>query len=585
VNRKAQILSAVGLALLVAVAYGPTLKGGFGWDDDGLITRNRMVHASDGLWRIWFTTEAPDYYPLTGTLWWMEWRLWGDNPTGYHVLNLVLHAVNAILLWTILRRLRVAGAWFAAALFAIHPVNVATVGWVSEQKNTLSMLFYCAAILLYLSFEERKQWSRYALSLAAFLLALLSKTAVVMLPVVLLGCIGWRRGAVRRADVLCSAPFFLVSLVLGLVTVWFQQHRVLGGEPVIAGGFLSRLAMAGAVPWFYLQKALLPFGLNVIYPKWNLDAICWTSFLPGIGLAVGFTLFVWKRARWGRPALFALGCFVATLFPVMGFFDQGLYRVTLVADHWQYHSIAAPLALAAAAGANWLRASRAVVRAGAAVAVIAALTAGTLRRSSVYADQETLWRDTARKNPTAWLAHNNLGYFLERAGRVEAAAAEYREAIRLKPDYADAHNNLGVALTKLGQISAAMEQYQQALKFRPDYAQAHHNLGIALWQIGKLEDSIRHYEEALKIKPDYVEAHDNLAVALAQAGRLDDAIQHWQQALRSDPGYAQAHYNLALTFERLGRAAEATAHYRQALRIRPGFTEAQIGLSRLQATP
>ena len=320
---------------LTFIAYLPALGGGFVFDDGPLIVMNRLVRAHDGLYRFWFTTEASDYYPLTGSFWWFQWRIFGYHAGGYHAVNILLHAVNAILVWVILRRLKVPGAWLAAVVFAVHPVNVATVAWISEQKNTLSMLFSAVATLLYLRFYEDGRWRWYGLSFAAFLLALFSKTAVVMLPLVLLGCGWWMRGRLRWKDLLCSVPFFILSLVLGLVTIWFQHHRALH-HLVRSDGFPARLAAAGWVPWFYLYKALLPVNLTLMYPKWSVDASGWLSYVPGAALIVCFLVFWRARRTWGRPLLFGFGYFVAMLVPVLGFFDQGFYTYSLVADHWQY---------------------------------------------------------------------------------------------------------------------------------------------------------------------------------------------------------------------------------------------------------
>jgi tetratricopeptide (TPR) repeat protein len=507
--------------------------------------------------------------------------LWGNNTTGYHVVNVLLHAVNAVLVWIVLQRLKIPGAWLAGLVFAIHPVNVATVAWISEQKNTLSMLLYAVTILFYLSFDEKSRWGWYALSLVAFVLALLTKTAVVMLPVVLLGCVWWLRGRVRWKDFLCTVPFFVLSLVMGLVNIWFEYHRASGGQAVRTAGFTSRLAAAGWVPWFYLCKAFLPLNLTVIYPQWHINAARWISYIPGMALVGSFALFGWKRETWGRALLFALGYFVATLFPVLGFFDQPFYRYSLVADHWQYYSIVGVIALAVAAGQ---RICRRMGERGrdvgvlASVAILVTLGAATWTRTRVYADPQTLWRDNVAKNPNAWLAHNSLGVALMDQGRAQEAVTQYEKALHIKADYAEAHNNLGVALVKEGKLRDAIGHYEQALQINPDYAVAHCNLGAALVDEGMLRDAIRHYEQALQINPDYAVAHYNLGNALHQAGRFDDAIRHYEQAVQINPDYAAAHYNLGVTLTQAGRIPEAMEHLQQAVRIKPDYAEAHYNL-------
>ena len=608
------------LAVVTFLTYFPALRGGFVFDDNALIINNRLIHASNGLYRLWFTTEAPDYYPLTESLWWLEWRAWGGNATGYHGVNVLLHAANAVLVWMVLQRLKVRGAWLAGLVFAIHPVNVATVAWISEQKNTLSMLFCLMAILLYLRFDEDGGWRWYGASLAAFLLALFSKTAVVMLPVVLLGCMWWLRGWLRRQDILRCVPFFALSLVMGLVTIWFEYNRDLRGHTTRTDGFLSHLAIAGRAPWFYLYKAFLPFNLSVIYPKWDIDPSVWISYLPGMALVGCLTLFWWRRGTWGHPLLFGLGYFVAMLFPVLGFFDQGFYSYSLVADHWQYYAIVGPIALvvaaAAAIGRRVDQPGRSV-GAVAGVALLLMLGMATRIRAGVYATAETLWRDTLSKNPNAWMAHNNLGLVLQGSGKVSEAIAHYeqalriepddaeahnnlglvlqgsgkvseaiahyKQALRINPDFADAHNDLGTALAQTGKIKEAIEHYEQTLRIDPDYAEAHNNLGFVLQGLGKVSEAVAHYKQALRINPDFAEAHYNLGVALVQLGRLQEAMGHWEQALRVNPDYAEAHYNLGVALVQLGRIPEATEHLQQALRIKPDFAPAQDALARLQA--
>jgi tetratricopeptide (TPR) repeat protein len=579
-------LLALVLLIVTFVVYFPALRGGFVFDDYLLITGNRIVKASDGLYRFWFTAEAPDYWPLTSSVWWLEWRLWGDNATGYHAVNLLLHAVNAVLVWAILRYLKIPGAWLAGLVFAIHPVNVATVAWVSEQKNTLSMLFYAVAIRLYLQFDETSDWRWYAVSWSAFWLALFSKTAVVMLPVVLLGCVWWRHGRLRPIDLLRSVPFFVLSLVMGLVNVWYVYHRLMGGHRIRTVGFPFRVAAAGWVPWFYLYKALLPFSLCVIYPQWNINVSQWVSYLPGAALVGCLTLFWWKRQTWGRPLLFGMGYFVVTLFPVLGFFDQSFYQYSLVADHWQYCSIVGAIALvvgaAAAIGRRMDRPRRSVGEVAGLVALVA-LGMATWTRAGVYATAETLWRDTLGRNPSAWMAHNNLGLVLQGSGNVSEAIAHYEQAVRLKPDFAEAQNNLGSAWQQMGRLEEAKQHYEQAVRLAPNYAHARNNLGVVLFLLHHVPEAEAQYEEALRLEPDYAKAHFNLGLALAQLGRVPEAMEHWEQALRINPDSAEPHYYLGMALEQAGRTDEAIARYEQAVRLKPDFTEARTALDRLQA--
>jgi protein O-mannosyl-transferase len=503
------------LVVVTILVYQPVWHGGFIWDDDVLITANPTVTASDGLYRFWFTTEAPDYYPLTSSLWWLEWRWWGNSPMHYHVLNVLLHAVNAVLVWIVLQRLKVPGAWLAGLVFAVHPVNVATVAWISEQKNTLSMFFYAAAILLYLQFdaENRRRW--YVFSLVAFLLALLSKAAVVMLPIVLLGCVWWLHGRVQRKDFLRVGPFIALSLVLGIVTMWFQHNRalVLGELSVPTGNILSRVAVAGCALWFYLYKAILPWNLCAIYPKWNVDASQWSAYLPGMVLAGCFTVFWWKRKSWGRPWLFGLGYFVLMLFPVLGFIRISLHEHTLVTDHWQYHAIVGAVALAVAAGVaicRQLGLRGKYVGVIASVAVLMVLGVATWTRACVYGESETLWRDTVAKSPNVWVAHYNLGNALLQAGGFKDAIAQYEQAIQIEPDHQEVHNNLAFALMQAGRVNDAVAHLEQALCINPRYAEVHLNLGFVLAQQGKFDEAARHLETVLMLDPGNLNAQHGL---------------------------------------------------------------------------
>ncbi len=568
------------LAVLTFAAYLPALRGGFIWDDEALITGNQLVKASDGLHRIWFTKDQPDYYPLTETFWWLEWHLFGNQATGYHVVNVLLHVINALLIWAILRRLKIPGAWLAALVFALHPVNVATVAWISEQKNTLSMLFYALAILFYLQFYENNRWRWYASSLVAFLLALLSKSAAAMLPIVLLGCVWWIRQRLQWRDVWKSVPFFAASIILGLVTVWFQ-YRAMGTEMARTDGFLFRLAAAGWVPWFYLYKAVLPFGLMVIYPTPTIDPSDMLSYLPA-ALWIGCFWVFWKeRNTWGRPLLFGLGYFVVTMFPVSGFFDQAFYRFSLVADHWQYYSIVGVIALVVAAGEAFghrMRHSSRYWSSAAAVLLLAVIGVATWRRARVYAAEQTLWQDNVTKNPAAWIALVNLGNAEQDAGRIQDALRHYEQAVQVNPDYTVAHVNLGMVLTKLGRTDEAIRQFEQALQIKPNLVDAHYNMGIVLLQVGRFQEAAAHWEQVVRLSPDAAEGHYNLGNAWCHIGRVPEAIRQYEEALRLRPDFARAHYNLAVILLQTDQLQGAIEHYEQALKFNPDYMEAHVNL-------
>ncbi len=547
--KRASATGAALIILLTFIAYIPAIRGGFLWDDDTLIIENPLIKATDGLYRIWFTTEPADYYPVTNSLAWLQWHLWGHIPAGYHVVNVLLHAINAVLAWMVLSRLKIPGAWVAGLVFALHPVNVATAAWISEQKNTLSMFFYLVAILLFLRFNEGHGWSWYGLSLAAFLLALLSKTAVVMLPGVLLGCVWWTRGRLRWREILYSVPFCILSVSLGLLTIQFQdRHRFALGLPASSVTFASHLAVAGSVPWFYLCKAVLPVHLTVIYPEWQIADSQWTSYMLGVILVGVLTLSWWKRNKWGRPVLFALGYFVTMLFPVLGFWDQTFYRYASVADHWQYYSIIAPIALAVAFAqrlGHRLGERQRSRGTAAGVAVLLALAVATWTRAGIYASNATLWRDNVEKRPDAYVAHHNLGFALTQAGKLEEAIGQFRKTLRLKPDFARAHFNLGSALAQTGRTQEAIEQLRCAVRIDPNDFEAHNNLANALIIANQLPDAVKHYEQTLRLKPDLPDVHFNLGLAYEQKGDVEKAIEQYELALRLAPAMTEAQRKLA----------------------------------------
>ncbi len=569
------------------LAYVPVWHAGFIWDDDLLCTDNQLIKSPHGWYLLWFTTRTPDYFPVMSSFFWVEWRLWGMNATGYHIVNVLLHAVNAILLWRLLVRLKIPGAGLAAAIFALHPVNAESVAWIAQLKNTLSLFFFVLSLLWYLKYDEtgRRRW--YALSLWAFLFVLLSKIEVAPLPFVLLGLAWWRRGGVDWKDVRRSVPFFAAAFLLGLISVWFQYHVAIGHDVVRTDNFWSRLAGAGWAVWFYLGKTVLPLHLTPVYPRWQIDPTSALSYVPGVLLVAGFLVFWRHRGSWGKALLLGLGYAVVMFLPVFGFLNIYFFRYSLVADHYQYFSIIGPITLAAAGftrAAGFLERQNVFLKPLMCGLLLAVLGVLTWQEAAVYQTPETLWQTSLDRNPACWLASENLGDILLKKGRVNEAIAELQQTLAIKPDDAVAYNNIGNALLRKGQVDGAITNYQRALAIQPDYAFAHYNLGDVLLQRGQVDEAILQMQEALAILPEFAEAHNNLGNALLQKGQTDEAIAHFQRALELQPDYAAAHYDLGNALLQKGHTDEAIIHYQRALEIQPDYAKAHgnLGTALLQ---
>ena len=526
------------LFLMTVVAYLPAMRCGFVWDDDDYVQNNAALRSVEGLRRIWFDLHTtPQYYPLVHTSYWVEYHLWGLNPAGYHIVNICLHALGAILAWRVLKFLQIPGAWAAAAIFALHPVFVESVAWITERKNVLSGVLYFSAALAYLRFAFPTQTGRgrrwYVAALVLFVGALLSKTVTCSLPAALLLVLWWKRGRIGRRDVVALGPFFALGLAFGLLTAWLEKHQVRAVGEEWNLSLPERVLVAGRVLWFYAAKLVWPVQLTFVYPRWSVNAGIWWQYLYPVA-AVAAMLALWLgRARLGRGPLVAVLFFAGTLMPALGFFDVYPMRYSYVADHFQYLASLGLITLGSAV--SWRAAGRLGEtgrQAGAVILVLILATCGTLawRQVPVYANRETLWRDTLRKNPGAWMAHNNLGNLLQAAGKPELALEHYRQALRIKPDDGPTHNNLAGVLTALGRLDDAIGECREALRLYPDDAEAHCNFGIALSAKGELREAIRHYRAALRLRPDLGQAGNNLAWILAT--NADPDIRDAQEAVR-----------------------------------------------------
>jgi protein O-mannosyl-transferase len=578
------------LAAGTILAYRPAWHGGFLWDDDAYVTNNELLTAPDGLQRIWFSFDSPSqYFPLVYTTFRIERALWGLNPAGYHVVNVLLHVANALLVWRLLARLRVPGAWLAGAIFALHPVQVESVAWITERKNVLMGFFFLLTLLTWVEFLDQQTtrcWRLYLLALALYALALLSKTTACTLPAALLLILWLQKRPITKGRLVQVVPFVVLGIAMGLLTVWWERYHQGTRGPLFALGPIERILIAGRAVWFYLGKLFWPSNLTFIYPRWMVSPThpleyAWLAALGGLCAAISFA-----RRYVGRSLEVAALFFVATLSPVLGFIMLYTFRYTFVADHYQYLASIGPIALASA-GITTLAASFKESRHfifGAAVCILAALTMFTWRQSTIYADIEALWRTTIARNPDCWMAHNNLGIVLSQKGEIDEAIAHYRKTLEMSPDFADADYNLGNALLQKGEVDAAIVHCQRAVTIQPNDPEAQVALGNALFQKGLIDESIVHYEKALAIRPYYVTAHYNLGSAFLKKGEIDEAIFHCRAVLSTQPEHADAHTILASAFLQKGEIGTAIEQYKKTLEIVPRSVPALNNLAWILAT-
>ena len=530
------------------LAYLPAWNGTPIWDDDAHLTKPEL-RSLEGLGRIWTQPGATQqYYPLVHTLFWVEHQLWGDWPAGYHLLNILLHCASALLLVRILRWLEIPGAWLAAAIFLLHPIQTESVAWISELKNMLSGVFFFGAMLVYLKFDRSRNLTSYAAALALFLLGLMSKTVIATLPAAILIIFWWKRGKLSwRRDLLPLIPFFLLGTAAGLFTAWVERSLIGAEGSDFNYSITERVLIAGRVFWFYLGKLIWPFELIFVYPRWEVSAVVWWQYLYPAAALLLLAVLAWLSRRWRAP-LAALLFYILTLFPVLGFLNVYTFRYSLVADHFQYLAnlgiivpVAAGISLLLQRTQHWRRPIGYTV----CLVFLALLSVLTWSQSAMYRDIETLWRTTIERNPKAWMAHNNLGSALLQKGQVDDAIVHFRKSVEIKADHADAQANLASALLQKGELDEAVAQYYKALDIKPDNALVHYDLANALILKGQVDQAIAHYEKALEIKPDYAEVCNNLGIVLFQKGEVDQAITYYQKALEINPQYVEARANLA----------------------------------------
>ena len=577
------LLALILIASTLLVYYG-ACSGGFVWDDDYYVTRNPLLTAPDGLRRIWFSLDSPSqYFPLTYTIFRFEREWWGLNPTGYHWVNLGLHIANALLVWRLLERLRVPGAFLAAMIFALHPVQVESVAWITELKNVLMGLFFLLTLLAWIEFvddQRKRRWPFYGLALLLYMFALSAKSTACTLPAALLLILWLQNKPITKGRLMQVTPFLLLGLGAGMIAVWWERYHQGTRGVLFALNPIERLLVASRAFWFYLGKLFWPADLTFIYPQWKIvatDPLAYLWTLAALGLCVAI---YFGRRLVGRSLEVAIVFFVATMAPLLGFIMLYTFRYTFVADHYQYLACIGPIALVAA-GTSRLgkfgKGGRAIsiVLASLALALLGWLT---WRQSSTYRNIETLWRTTLARNPECWMAYNNLGITLAQQGNVAEAVQSYKKSIALHADYAEAHYNLGNALLQRGEVDEAIVECRKALALRPNDPDAHVALGTALLAKGAVDESIAEYGTALRLRPEDGDAHYNLGNALQQKGEITAAMAHYERALQIAPDIVEAHLNMGNVLLQQEDEREAIEHYEKALKISPSSAKAQNNL-------
>jgi len=582
---KLLLISAVGLWI-----YSPVFHGAWLWDDSLEVTGNNAIKTPlSGIIRIWVAPEGADYFPLKTTLQWFEWHAFGTNPCGYHLVSIILHIISALLIWKILARLGFAYGWLAGLIFVVHPVNVDSVAWISELKNTLSLPLL---LLTWDSFiDEDIAKKRHIRSLIYFCLALLAKSSVVMFPVTAVLYLAWKRRTFKIQNLTALLPYFTASAAISLVAIYFQHARAISGADLQIGTWLERSFNTPLSLWFYLKQAFLPRDISSIYPRWALSLSTPYALmaLTGLILSVGLTIIF--RKQLGRGFFLLISCFVLNLIPALGVIPMSYLSYSWVSDHFAYISLVFSSIILCLV---WIKLTEFIhIRSKPsyyAIQLLGFILLGSVAVMSYseaarYANPEIFWTYNLSKNPDSWVVHYNYAEVISLdSSRHSEAIEHYKRSIELNSNDPEAHNNLGILLgqnyeTRLNSI----HEFEEAIRLRPDYAEAHNDLAAILSQDpSQIENAISHYRYALKAKPDLAQAHNNLANLLKKQGLYSEAFTHYEQALKLNPRYAEAENNLAnMLVQQGGHDEEAISHYKSAAKLAPNLPTIHFNLGLL----
>ncbi|MFA4854060.1 MAG: tetratricopeptide repeat protein [Candidatus Omnitrophota bacterium] len=553
------------IVLLCFIIYIPSLRNGFIWDDETNLYENPCIQKAEGLKLIWFTNETYQYYPVVFTTFWLEHKLWGLNPFGYHTINLILHLFNALLLFWIALKLYPRLAFVLALLFAVHPIQVETVAWITERKNLLSLFFFLLTILAYLRFDRTRRIRDYLLTVIMFVFALFSKPIAVCFIFFPFLYKWWQDGKITWREIRLSAVFVITGLLNAGYTLYLEYYNVGAQGRAFDLTFLERFILAGRILIFYIYKLLFPFNFMFFYPRWIVNARVWWQWLFPFSVMLVLGVFVYYRKKIGRGTLALFIFYIISIFPVLGFINVYGMNFSWVADHFSYLSVPVLLLLFCACICCLLDRLRAsfprlcslpyrILSTGLFIFAINYMCFKSAELARNYKDSTTLWSNLIRENPKAWVAYANLAAIYINIGKTEEALVLYKKAMALNPNFESAivlYNNLGNLSIKTGKNKEALALYKKAIAINPDSKSnvlSYYNLGNAYYAIERKADAIKAYEKAIQLSPKYLGAFNNLASVYVDVGKIDKAIELWNEAIQINPAFAIAQFNLAVFY-------------------------------------
>ncbi|MGB9500166.1 MAG: tetratricopeptide repeat protein [Dissulfuribacterales bacterium] len=598
-NKHVDILVCLFLIITILTVYRQVRGYDFvNFDDTKYVTQNKIVQEGitlDGIVWAFTTIHAGNWHPLTWISHMTDCQLFGLNPGGHHLTSLLFHIINSLLLFFVFRKMtgRLWESAFIAALFALHPLHVESVAWVSERKDVLSTFFALLTLLSYIGYVRRPVVIRYLLIVLFFSFGLMSKPMLVTLPFVLL-LLDFRplnrlqvqlpadtRSTGRRAAVFFlireKIPLFILVIISCCVTFYAQKHggAVKSLDFIPIGARIANTLVAYAA---YIGKMVYPVNLAFLYPYPEIIS-GWK--VAGSGLLLGVISFLAIKNTKQRP-YFITGWlwYLGTLVPVIGLVQVGMQSM---ADRYTYIPLIGLFVIVAwgvpELAAKWRYGK--IWTGTSAIIILSIFMAVTFKQTGYWKNSITLFEHAIKTTSANYIAHYNLGNVLAKKGRIDEAIPHYLQALQIKPEFADAHNNLANALNMQGKVDDAIYHFSEALRIKSDYEGVHYNLGVALDRQGRTDDAIFHYLQAIKTNPDYVNAHYKLGVALNQKGRIDEAITQFSQAIRIKHDYAEAHNNLGAALFQKGDITGAIDCFQTALKIKPDYAMAKNNLKKV----